>query len=95
MDKNMNSQDSNEILKNQDEKIDISSLEKNLNELENMVKKLEKNEAGLEESINSFEKCVELYKNCRGILKNAEKKIQYLSDSLKEEDLDYNDKIKK
>jgi len=77
------------------EKLDFSNLEKNLSELEIMVRKLEKNETGLEESINSFEKCVTLYKSCRGILKNAEKKIQYLSDSLKEEDLDYSDKIKK
>lgn len=68
-------------------KKESDSFEKNLQDLEEIVEKLEKGEIELDESLKMFESGVELYKKCKKKLSNVEKKIQVLSDSLKEEDL--------
>jgi exodeoxyribonuclease VII small subunit len=62
------------------------NFEVKLNELEGIVKNLESGDLNLDDSINKFEEGVELYKNCQSLLVKAEKKIQVLTDSLKEED---------
>jgi exodeoxyribonuclease VII small subunit len=62
------------------------NFEVKLNELEGIVKNLESGELNLDESITKFEEGVELYKNCQTLLTKAEKKIQILTDSLKEEE---------
>ena len=63
------------------------SLEQKLKALENIIGLLEKNELNLDENIKNFEYGTNLYKECKLILNDAEKKVQKLTDSLKEEDL--------
>jgi len=63
------------------------NFEELIEELEGIVKKLESGESTLEESLDSFEKGTMLYKSCKEILTGAEKKIQLLSEKLKEEEL--------
>ena len=65
------------------------NFEKNLSELEGIVDELEGGSLDLEESLKKFEKGVKLYKNCQGKLGQVEKKIKKLTESLKEEELDY------
>jgi len=60
--------------------------EASLTKLENIVEELESGEASLDTNIKNFEQGIKLYKECRVFLENAEKKIQVLTDSLKEED---------
>ena len=60
--------------------------ESSLLKLEKIVEELEQGDAGLDANIKSFEEGIKLYKECRGYLANAEKKIQVLTDSLKEEE---------
>lgn len=60
--------------------------ESSLLKLEKIVEDLEQGDAGLDANIKSFEEGIKLYKECKGILSNAEKKIQVLTDSLKEEE---------
>mgnify|MGYP001615654187 CR=1 FL=1 len=64
------------------------SFEKSLEELEIIVKGMEEESVDLEECLTKFESGVKLYKECKNLLEKAEKKIQVLTDSLKEEDLD-------
>lgn len=60
--------------------------ETSLLKLESIVEGLEAGDAGLDANIKSFEEGIKLYKECKGFLQNAEKKIQVLTDSLKEEE---------
>ena len=60
--------------------------EASLTKLEDIVQNLEGGEASLDANIKSFEQGIKLYKECRVFLQDAEKKIQVLTDSLKEED---------
>jgi len=62
--------------------------EKSLLTLEQIVEELESGDLELEKSLEKFEKGVELYKNCKQILSKAEKKINVLTEGLKEEELD-------
>lgn len=63
----------------------LSDFENLLEKLEKIVENLESEEMSLEESINSFEGGVEIYKDCKKLLDGAEKKINVLTDKLKEE----------
>lgn len=60
--------------------------EKTLEKLETIVQGLESDELSLDQSIKKFEEGIELYKSCKVFLEDAEKKIQVLTDSLKEEE---------
>ena len=60
--------------------------EASLVELEKIVQGLEQGDAGLDANIKNFEEGIKLYKECKGFLQNAEKKIQVLTESLKEEE---------
>lgn len=60
--------------------------EKTLEKLETIVQGLEGDELSLDQSIKKFEEGIELYKNCKAFLEEAEKKIQVLTDSLKEDE---------
>lgn len=60
--------------------------ESTLEKLEEIVQGLESGEMPLDESIKNFEQGIKLYKSCKDFLEDAEKKIQVLTDSLKEED---------
>lgn len=60
--------------------------ESTLEKLEQIVYGLEGGDLSLDQSIKEFEQGIELYKNCKSFLEDAEKKIQILTDSLKEED---------
>ena len=62
--------------------------EKSLVTLEGIVEELESGDLELEKSLAKFEQGVELYKNCKQILSKAEKKINVLTEGLKEEELD-------
>lgn len=62
------------------------NFESTLDKLESIVQKLEGGELGLDQSIKEFESGIQLYKDCKDYLAEAEKKIQVLTDSLKEED---------
>ena len=59
--------------------------EGSLVKLESVVSLLEDGELSLDESIKKFEEGIKLYKGCRDLLEGAEKKIQVLTDSLKED----------
>ena len=63
------------------------NLEQKLEELEGIVHLLEESELNLNDNIKNFEKGIKLYKECKTILNKAEKKVQELADSLKEEEL--------
>lgn len=63
-----------------------TDFETSLNKLEEIVNQLEDGEMSLDDSIKSFEQGIKLYKDCKGVLEKAEKKIQVLTDSLKEEE---------
>lgn len=63
------------------------SFEDSIKELELIVSKLESGEVSLEESLEKFESGTKLYKECKDQLSIAEKKIQILTESLKEEEL--------
>lgn len=63
-----------------------TDFETSLTKLESIVSKLEQGEMNLDESIKSFEQGIKLYKDCKVVLENAEKKIQVLTNSLKEEE---------
>lgn len=62
----------------------MKDIEKAMGQLEKIVEDLESGELSLEKSIDKFESGVELYKNCRSLLDQAEKKINKLTESLKE-----------
>ncbi|MBD66821.1 MAG: exodeoxyribonuclease VII small subunit [Halobacteriovoraceae bacterium] len=62
------------------------NFESTLNKLEEIVQKLEEGELSLDQSIKEFESGIDLYKECKTYLDKAEKKIQVLTDSLKEEE---------
>lgn len=62
------------------------NFEVKLNELETIVKNLESGNLNLDASIKKFEEGVTLYKNCQDLLAKAEKKVQVLTESLKEEE---------
>ena len=57
-----------------------------LDNLEQIVQGLEGGELSLDQSIKKFEEGIKLYKSCKTFLEDAEKKIQVLTDSLKEEE---------
>jgi exodeoxyribonuclease VII small subunit len=63
-----------------------TDFETSLNKLESIVNQLEEGEMNLDDSIKSFEQGIKLYKDCKVVLEKAEKKIQVLTDSLKEEE---------
>lgn len=58
--------------------------EESLNNLESIMESMESGELSLDKSIDKFEEGVKLYKECKKYLDKAEKKIQSLSESLKE-----------
>ena len=60
-------------------------MEQKLKALENIIGLLEKNELNLDENIKNFERGTKLYKECKLILNEAEKNVQKLTDSLREE----------
>lgn len=60
--------------------------ENTLEKLEEIVQGLESGELPLDKSIKEFEEGIKLYKSCKSFLEDAEKKIQVLTDSLKEEE---------
>lgn len=62
----------------------MKDIEKAMGQLEKIVGELESGDLSLEKSIDKFETGVELYKDCRTLLNQAEKKIQKLTESLKE-----------
>lgn len=63
-------------------------LEESMKSLEEIVKGLESGELSLDESIKNFEKATVLYKECKEYLSEVEKKVQVLSDSLEEKELE-------
>lgn len=68
-----------------------SSLEEQLEKLEELVAKLEGGDIPLEESLGLFEKGVALYRSCKKRMGDVEVKIQKLTDSMREEELDNNE----
>ncbi|MCR9203830.1 MAG: exodeoxyribonuclease VII small subunit [Halobacteriovoraceae bacterium] len=67
------------------------NFETTLGKLEEIVGELESKELDLEASLEMFEKGVMLYKDCKKHLEKVEKKINKLSDNLKEEEIDFED----
>lgn len=67
------------------------TFETTLGKLEEIVGELESKELDLEASLEMFEKGVMLYKDCKKHLEKVEKKINKLSDNLKEEEIDFED----
>ena len=63
------------------------NFEDSLKELESIVSKLESGDVSLELSLEQFEIGTKLYKECKEQLSVAEKKIAFLTESLKEEEL--------
>lgn len=68
-----------------------SSLEEQLEKLEELVAKLEGGDIPLEESLGLFEEGVALYRSCKKRMGDVEIKIQKLTDSMREEELDNNE----
>ncbi len=64
------------------------NLEKNIETLEEIVGGLESGELTLDDSIKNFEKGVKLYNECKSYLGDVESKIQVLTASLNEKDLE-------
>lgn len=64
------------------------SFEDSLDKLESVVAQLEGGSLDLDSSIKKFEEGIKFYKSCKIQLDKAEKKIQVLTDSLKEEDFE-------
>jgi exodeoxyribonuclease VII small subunit len=60
-------------------------LEVKLEKLEEIVESMDSNELNLDETIKSFESGLKLYKECKKSIVEAEKKIQILTEELKEE----------
>jgi len=60
--------------------------EQRLQNLEELVGQLETGELSLDSSLKKFEDGVDMYNECKGFLVEADKKIQILTDSLKEEE---------
>ncbi len=69
-------------------KFQDSQLEDKLKNLENIVEQLEKGNLGLEQNLEIFEKGISLFKSCRKQINTFEKKINKLTDDLKEEKID-------
>lgn len=67
-----------------------SSLEDQLEKLEELVAKLEGGDIPLEESLGLFEEGVTLYRSCKKRMGDIEVKIQKLTDSMREEDMESN-----
>lgn len=67
------------------------TFESTLEKLEQIVGELESKELDLEASLEMFEKGVMLYKDCKKHLEKVEKKINKLSENLKEEEVDFED----
>ncbi len=61
------------------------TLEQALLELEKIVQELERGQLDLKDGLQRFEHGVKLYQVCRRSLEDAEKKVQLLSEGLKEE----------
>ena len=61
------------------------SLEEKLEKLEEIVEKMDSPDLNLDDTIKSFESGLKLYKECKTSLGETEKKIQILTDELKEE----------
>lgn len=61
------------------------TLEKNLEHLEHIVGQLEKGDLDLEKGIKLFEEGIIIYKSCRKQIDHFEKKINKLTEGLKEE----------
>lgn len=61
------------------------TLEHALLELEKIVQELERGQLDLKDGLQRFEHGVKLYQICRKSLEDAEKKVQLLSEGLKEE----------
>ncbi|MES9870064.1 MAG: exodeoxyribonuclease VII small subunit [Sedimenticola sp.] len=64
------------------------SFEEALAELESLVDDLEQGSLSLEDSLKSFERGVELTRTCQQALKDAEQKIQILSGSSTDAELE-------
>ncbi|MET0104230.1 MAG: exodeoxyribonuclease VII small subunit [Sedimenticola sp.] len=64
------------------------SFEEALEELESLVDDLEQGSLSLEDSLKSFERGVELTRTCQQALKDAEQKIQILSGSSTDAELE-------
>lgn len=60
------------------------NFEQSLEKLEKLVEKLESGELGLDESLQQFEEGVKLYKVCKEKLDATEKKLNVLTDQMKE-----------
>ncbi len=60
--------------------------ENTLQNLEELVSQLETGDLSLDSSLKKFEEGVEMYNECKGFLIDADKKIQVLTESLKEEE---------
>lgn len=67
------------------------NFEKSLGNLEKIVQELESGDLTLEKSLEHFEAGVSLYKDCKKILDGAEKKISLLTETMKIEELTYED----
>lgn len=61
------------------------TLEEKLEILEGIVESMDSPNLDLDETIKSFESGLKLYKECKKSLSEVEKKIQILTDELKEE----------
>jgi exodeoxyribonuclease VII small subunit len=64
------------------------NFEQSLEKLEKLVEQLESGELGLDESLQQFEEGVKLYKVCKEKLDSTEKKLNALTDQMKEEPLE-------
>jgi exodeoxyribonuclease VII small subunit len=63
------------------------SWEMMIGQLEALSKELDRDDLSLSESMVKFEKGVKLYNKCKRVLGEAEKKITFLTEGLKEEEL--------
>lgn len=68
-----------------------ASLEDQLEKLEELVSKLEGGDIPLEESLGLFEEGVTLYRSCKKRMGDIEVKIQKLTDSMREEEMENNE----
>ncbi|OOZ42915.1 exodeoxyribonuclease VII small subunit [Solemya elarraichensis gill symbiont] len=65
-----------------------TGFEEALNELEKLVETMESDELTLEESLKTFEKGVALTRQCETALREAEQKIEMLSQTSEDADLE-------
>ena len=65
----------------------LPDLETSLKEINSLVDKMEHGELNLEQSLTHFGRGIELIKHCQKILQEAEQKIQILTQSGEQHDL--------